>query len=272
MNTYISITDKNGNKKYEFSSNFFRNLKLILILNFAIFLVLILTTIFLIFSKNSVRDELINLKSQNEILENELNSQKNSEQTEEPNNLELALALSKTSLKEQKPKNISVAENLESKFIKSVPNNFPITNKGITSSYGQRVHPISKISRFHHGIDLRAELKTPIYATADGFVKYAALSNTGYGYLVIITHNYGFETRYAHMFDKDVVKVGQWVRKGELIGYSGNTGLSSGPHLHYEVRFLDHSLDPLSFIKFNNIFYDERKVPWQGILRAISEF
>ena len=68
MNTYISITDKNGNKKYEFSSNFFRNLKLILILNFAIFLVLILTIAFLIFSKNSVKDELINLKSQNEIL------------------------------------------------------------------------------------------------------------------------------------------------------------------------------------------------------------
>lgn len=272
MRTYISIIDKNGTKKYEFSPNFLKNLKLVLALNLIIFIILILFIIFLLFTKNSLKKENLTLNYKNEILISELNNQTNIPKSEEPNDLELALALKETSLKEQTPKNISVSNNLENKFIKVIPNGFPIQNKGITSSYGERIHPITKAKKFHHGTDLRASLETPVFATADGFIKYAAMSNTGYGYLIIITHNYGFETRYAHMMNKNVVRVGQWVKKGDLIGYSGNTGLSTGPHLHYEVRFLDHSLDSSNFMKFTNIFYDERKVPWQGILKAISEF
>ena len=115
-------------------------------------------------------------------------------------------------------------------------------------------------------------------ATADGVVEYAAASGTGYGYLVIISHNFGFSTRYAHLSNYDVVKVGQFVKKGDLIGYSGNTGRSTGPHLHYEVRFLQRTIDPANFIawdgkdSFDDIFQNERKVPWQGLINAISEF
>ncbi|NLK66211.1 MAG: M23 family metallopeptidase [Campylobacteraceae bacterium] len=187
--------------------------------------------------------------------------------------LELILSLEKNTLIEQpKVVYLPLSKNIEKVFNLSIPNGIPIEFKGITSKFGERIHPISGNLRFHHGIDLRAVEGTPTYAPADGFVKYSAMSNTGYGYLVIISHNWGFETRFAHMLNKDVVRVGQRVKKGDLIGYTGNTGYSTGPHLHYEVRFLDHTLDPLNFMSFENIFHDERKVPWRAITEAMSEY
>lgn len=127
---------------------------------------------------------------------------------------------------------------------------------------------------FHPGIDLRAALNTPIYAPANGVVEYAAYSNNGYGYSVILIHNFGFKTVYAHMMRKDVVKAGQFVKKGDLLGYTGNTGLSTGPHLHYEVRFINKLLDPKIFIDLNQknyeqIFDKERRVPWQSLIKAL---
>lgn len=225
----------------------------------------------------SLYDMNLKLQKQNEELsltKENLYDQLN-ESDDTVSNLKLALALESVdnSLDNTSDgKSVSMGKKIEKKFLKTVPNGFPLVNQGITDNYGMRIHPISRVERFHHGIDLRAKAGTPLYATADGIIEYSSMTNSGYGYLVIISHNFGFQTRYGHMQDEQIVKVGDFVKKGDLIGYSGNTGYSTGPHLHYEVRFLGRTLDPKNFIEFNNIFYDERKVPWRSLIGAIEEF
>lgn len=282
MKTYISIIDNSGNKKYEFSPNFRRNLVLGAVFIIALFLLLLASNLSLKL-KNSDLKELtkaiyaqnLELKKSNEELikaRNDLTKELD-KSGEELSNLELMAALQETNLKEQTQGDaLTLSSNLSLKFKKVIPSGWPIQNRGITDSYGERIHPISRVKRFHQGIDLRASVGTPAYATADGFVKFSADSGTGYGKLVSIAHNFGFETRYAHMENVDVVRIGQWVKKGDLIGYTGNTGLSTGPHLHYEVRFLDHSLDPINFMEQTGLFYKERKVPWSATARAIEDF
>ena len=102
--------------------------------------------------------------------------------------------------------------------------------------------------QFHTGLDLAVKIGTPIYAPADGVVKTRRSNRKkGYGNLLKIDHAFGFVTLYAHL-DKFNVKRGQFVKKGDLIGWSGNTGYSSGPHLHYEIHFLSNALNPENFI------------------------
>ncbi|NLY03397.1 MAG: peptidoglycan DD-metalloendopeptidase family protein [Campylobacter sp.] len=278
MKTYLNFTDASGSKKYEFSPNFRRNLKLTVLLLALIFLFFIILSVTLKIKNEDLLKLSKELYTQNLELKKRVKSLEKSRSNlakefdqsgEELSNLELILALQDISLE-----NYEESESLniydKGKFTSLVPNGWPVQNLGITGDYGDRVHPISGLERFHDGIDLRASIGTPAYATADGFVKFAGDSGTGYGNLVIIVHNFGFETRFAHM--QSVVKrVGEWVKKGTLIGYTGNTGYSTGPHLHYEVRFLDHSLDPVNFIHFDNIFYKERKVPWSAVATAVEE-
>jgi len=117
-----------------------------------------------------------------------------------------------------------------------VPAIQPINNKDLrrlSSGFGYRYHPILKIRKFHHGVDFSASTGTEIYATGDGVVEKAKYA-TGYGYHVVINHEYGYQTLYGHM-SKLNVRRGQKIKRGELIGFVGNTGLSSAPHLHYEV-------------------------------------
>ena len=157
-----------------------------------------------------------------------------------------------------------------------VPNGSPIEYKGITSKYGYRTHPTLHKREFHRGIDMRAKMKTPIYATADGIVEWAGFHRrSGFGNLIILEHNYGFKTTYAHLHSI-VVKSNQFVKKGTLIGYTGNSGLSNGPHLHYEVRFINITVNPYWFIKWTQENYDEifqkvKRVPWQSLINAISD-
>jgi len=157
-----------------------------------------------------------------------------------------------------------------------IPNGSPIEYKGITSKYGYRIHPTLHRKEFHRGIDLRAKMKTPVYATADGIVEWAGFhKRSGFGNLIILEHNYGFKTTYAHLHSI-VVKPNQFVRKGDLIGYTGNSGLSNGPHLHYEVRFINTTVNPYWFIKwtqenYNEIFEKEKKIPWQSLITAITQ-
>ena len=123
---------------------------------------------------------------------------------------------------------------------------------------------------------LRAQVGTPIYATADGIVEWAAEhKSSGLGILVIIQHNFGFATYYGHL-SRAVVKPGDYVRKGDLIAYSGNTGLSSGPHLHYEVRHLQRRLDPRPFLewslaRYESLFEKEGRVQWDSLAKAIKD-
>jgi murein DD-endopeptidase MepM/ murein hydrolase activator NlpD len=156
-----------------------------------------------------------------------------------------------------------------------IPSGSPIEYKGITSKFGIRVHPILKKKEFHPGIDLRAKMNTPVYATADGIVEWAAYhKKSGYGHLVILDHMYGIKSYYGHL-KKSVVKSGQFVKKGTLIAYTGNSGLSNGPHLHYEIRFIYRKLNPYWFIKwtqknYDEIFIKEKKIPWQSLITATA--
>lgn len=156
-----------------------------------------------------------------------------------------------------------------------IPSGSPVKYKGVTSTFGYRVHPTLNSKVLHRGIDLRAEMKTPVYATADGIVEWSGYhQKSGFGNLVILQHNYGFETYFAHL-DKTVVESGEFVKKGDLIAYSGNSGMSSGPHLHYEIKFIQRSVDPLAFVKwsvknYNNIFQKEKQIPWQSLIAATA--
>ena len=125
----------------------------------------------------------------------------------------------------------------------------PVSNKDlgrIASGFGYRIDPIYKTIKLHAGLDFTGPTGTPIYATADGTVKTANFSSSGYGNHIIINHGYGYETLYGHM-SKLKSKNGQKVKRGEVIGYIGSTGKSTGPHLHYEVRKNGQKIDPVYF-------------------------
>ena len=165
---------------------------------------------------------------------------------------------------------------VDKKFVlDNIPNGYPVKFKGISSKFGWRKHPILHKKEFHTGIDLRASINTPVYATANGIVEFAKYhKRSGYGKLLIIDHNFGFKTLFGHL-NKIVVKNGDFVRKGDIVAYTGNTGLSNGPHLHYEVRYIGVILNPINFIKwnlknYNLIFKKERKVKWQSLIKAIK--
>jgi len=117
----------------------------------------------------------------------------------------------------------------------------------ITSPYGWREHPIIKNKvLFHEGVDIAARVGTNVYSTAQGRVVKILYSKYGYGNRIVIKHAYGFETLYAHL---GVIRVrkGQWINKNQLIGSVGSTGLSTGPHLHYEIRKNNEPRDPLGY-------------------------
>ena len=152
---------------------------------------------------------------------------------------------------------IELAKN-KSKMLASIPAIQPVANKDLkrmTSGYGYRIHPIYKTRKMHYGMDYSAKVGTEIYATGDGVVSKVKRSKRGYGNYVKINHGYGYETLYAHM-SKYIVKKGQKVKRGEVIGYVGNTGISTVPHLHYEVRKDNKKINPVNFY-FNDLTPDE---------------
>ena len=160
-------------------------------------------------------------------------------------------------------------------MLQLIPNGSPVEYHGITSKFGWRTHPTLHRKEFHRGSDMKANLKTPVYAPADGIVEWAGFhKRSGFGNLVILEHAFGFKTYYGHL-NKIVVKSHRFVRKGELIAYTGNSGLSNGPHLHYEIRFLHNAVNPFWFIKwdvknYNQIFEKEKKIPWQSLAQATA--
>lgn len=168
--------------------------------------------------------------------------------TSQLNNLSLRLAYQEKSYK--------LIENLvknKEKLLLAIPAIQPVSNKDLTriaSGFGMRVHPILKIYRPHNGLDFTAPTGVPIYATADGVVK-TAENGSGFGNHVVINHGYGFETLYGHMV-RIKARAGEKVKRGEVIGYVGSTGLSSGPHCHYEVHRNGVPIDPIYYF-YNDI-------------------
>jgi len=142
----------------------------------------------------------------------------------------------------------SLARN-KSDMLAHIPGIFPLKEtelKYISSFFGYRPDPIYKISKFHSGIDFSAALGTEAYATGDGVVFDVERNEWGYGNMVTIDHGFGYKTRYAHL-QKTLVREGQKVKRGQCIGLIGNTGKTTGVHLHYEVLKNDVQVDPINF-------------------------
>ena len=143
---------------------------------------------------------------------------------------------------------IKLIDNKE-QLLAATPAIQPVANKDlnrIASGFGYRIDPVYKTIKLHAGLDFAAPQGTPIYATADGTVKVASFSDGGYGNHVVINHGYGYETLYGHMV-RIKARGGHQVKRGEVIGYVGSTGKSTGPHCHYEVRKNGQKLDPVYF-------------------------
>ncbi len=125
----------------------------------------------------------------------------------------------------------------------------PINNKDLThlhTIFGMRLHPILGYVRPHNGLDFTAPHGSPVYATGDAVVMYTGFST--YGNVIYLDHGFGFETRYAHL-TRYIVEPGQVIKRGQIIGYVGNTGLSAAPHLHYEVHYKNVAINPINFFQ-----------------------
>ncbi|RYY41126.1 MAG: M23 family peptidase [Chitinophagaceae bacterium] len=146
-------------------------------------------------------------------------------------------------------KEIQALVKNKEKLLAATPAIQPVSNQDlsrIASGFGRRIDPIYKTPKMHAGLDFTAPQGTPIYATADGRVTVAGNENDGYGNHVEISHGYGYETLYGHMV-RVKARRGQMVKRGEIIGYVGSTGKSTGPHCHYEVHKNGRKLDPVYF-------------------------
>mgnify|MGYP000043002902 CR=1 FL=1 len=162
-------------------------------------------------------------------------------------------------------------------MLNMVPSGHAIANyKGLTSKFGYRNHPITKERHLHGGIDYRSQTGGDVIATADAVVQYSSYNkDSGFGNLVTLLHPSGFKTRYGHLSQRSV-KVGEVVYKGQKIGEVGSTGRSSGPHLHYEVWFLHHRLNPQPFAqwtieKYDGIFEKVKGVPWGSLSLRVDQ-
>jgi len=148
---------------------------------------------------------------------------------------------------------VKLVKNKE-QLLASIPAIQPISNKDlkhVPSGYGWRTDPIYKTGEFHAGLDFTANIGTEIHATGDGVVVTADAVMQGYGNHVVINHGFGYQTLYGHM-SKMAVRPGQKVKRGEIIGYVGNTGRSTGPHVHYEVIKNGEKVNPINFF-FNDL-------------------
>ena len=183
--------------------------------------------------------QMVNTKSANEIL-NDL--------VDKADKLKRKVTIQRKSLDTIMSLSISHEEKLA-----SIPSIKPVQEDQLKrkirylSGFGWRIHPVHKVKKFHKGIDFTAPRGTAIQATGNGVVIRIQKKRTGYGKNIVIDHGYGFETLYAHLQDIEVQK-GQKVKKGQRIGTIGSTGTSTAPHLHYEVRLNDKSVNPIDYV------------------------
>lgn len=167
---------------------------------------------------------------------------------------------------------VKLAKNKE-KLIASIPAIMPINNKNLKhapSGFGWRTHPIYKTQEFHPGMDFTAEQGTPIYATGDGIIESADANAQGYGNHVVVNHSFGYKTLYAHM-SKIAVKPNVKVKRGDLLGYVGSTGLSTGPHLHYEVIKNGEKINPINFY-YNDLTPEQYQIMLELSSKSTQSF
>lgn len=160
-------------------------------------------------------------------------------------------------------------------MFRMIPNDSPLNYLRVSSSYGRRTNPITGKRHTHTGIDLTCKRGEEIYAPADGVIETVRPSSKGYGNFLTLRHSFGFMSSYAHL-QRFKVRSGQFVSKGDLIATCGNSGNSTGPHLHYEVRFLGRALNPQYTMdwtpeNFNYLFEKEKKVKWAPLVQLIDD-
>ncbi len=289
----ITLTDDNGVK--QFNLHHFVKRAIIYAIGFlgALGLISIATILYLDSSVDKIQEKrdgienaYLELQDKNRHLQDTMNNTMNSLLLKKQELNELSDSLSQietmigiapvadTSLQERVNLTKLNSEHMAT-LLQLIPSGSPIEYKGITSKFGYRIHPTLNRREFHRGSDMRAKMKTPVYATADGIVEYAGRhKKSGFGKLVILQHAFGFRSYFGHL-NKIVIKSTRFVKKGDLIAYTGNSGLSSGPHLHYEIRFIHNAVNPFYFIKwnvknYNDIFQKEKKIPWQSLIAATA--
>ncbi|MGF1691357.1 M23 family metallopeptidase [Photobacterium kagoshimensis] len=175
---------------------------------------------------------------------------------------------------EQRVDSAAISSAVRGTLFRLIPNGSPTPNIRMSSGFGTRIHPVTGKRKRHNGLDFAANIGTPIYAPADGVIENVRPSNKGSGNFIKLNHSFGFMSTYSHM-KKFNVKRGQFVRKGDLLGWTGNSGLSTGPHLHYEIRFLGRALNPRNFVmwtpeNFDSLFEKEKSVQWATMLEMIN--
>ena len=278
----ITITDLNGSRNFVLG-DVIKRIALYIVLVFV--LIGVLTTFYvryLLETTNEAKELMSDLQRQNSMInEAKQASQLELERLEgkiselgEQYGVDLNTSLENATFVQDIEKiMLSVAETKA--LFDGIPNGDPTGGKGrISDHYGYRTHPVLHHRQMHSGLDFAMPVGTPIYATANGVVLSAGMQ-PGYGHMVEIRHNFGFGTRYGHLNGKYLVKQGDFVRKGDIIAYSGNSGLSTGPHLHYEIRFISKALNPINFVNwkqenYKDIFQKEGQIQWQSLVKLLS--
>ena len=278
----ITITDLNGSKNFVLG-DVIKRIALYIVLVFV--LIGSLTTFYiryLLETTNEARELMSDLQRQNSMInEAKQASQLELERLEdkiselgEQYGVDLNASLENATFVQDIEKiMLSVAETKA--LFDGIPNGDPTGGQGrISDHYGYRTHPVLHHRQLHSGLDFAMPVGTPIYATANGVVLSAGIQ-PGYGHMVEIRHNFGFGTRYGHLNGKYAVKQGDFVRKGDIIAYSGNSGLSTGPHLHYEIRFISKALNPINFVNwkqenYKDIFQKEGQIQWQSLVKLLT--
>jgi murein DD-endopeptidase MepM/ murein hydrolase activator NlpD len=169
-------------------------------------------------------------------------------------NQKMETILAKVAMQNKSFDELARLASRKKEFLAAIPAIQPVANRSLrkmASGFGYRLHPIYKTYKMHEGIDFTAPTGTPIYATGNGRVMNVDKEHRGYGNCIVINHGFGYQTLYGHMY-RMKARPGQTVKRGELIGYVGNTGLSSGPHLHYEVIKNGKKINPINYF-FNDL-------------------
>lgn len=278
----ITITDLNGSRNFVLG-DVIKRIALYIVLVFV--LIGVLTTFYvryLLETTNEAKELMSDLQRQNSMInEAKQASQLELERLEdkiselgEQYGVDLNASLENATFVQDIEKiMLSVAETKA--LFDGIPNGDPTGGQGrISDHYGYRTHPVLHHRQMHAGLDFAMPIGTPIYATANGVVLSAGIQ-PGYGHMVEIRHNFGFGTRYGHLNGKYAVKQGDFVRKGDIIAYSGNSGLSTGPHLHYEIRFISKALNPINFVNwkqenYKDIFQKEGQIQWQSLVKLLT--
>ena len=283
---YVSIVDKEGSKQF----NLHKVAKKIFIYSLLVVFVLIVSGFFLMtylmkqVQEISAEKEQITQNYKNTFYQNQsLRSQIDERSLElikvskRVDDLEDIVSLSKNVDEPFDEKSVDLVFTPAQKnlLLQIIPNGNPIEGNAKITPVKLRPHPSKGAYGVDSGIDYITPLRTPIYATADGIVDLSRLGTRGYGKFIKLTHAYGFSSMYAHLSEV-LVKKGDFVQKGQLIGYSGNTGNSNGARLYYEIRFLGGYQNAMDYIQwgkenFESIFGKQTHVRWKRLLWALDD-